>query len=68
MILSHRGYVWRVAGWLLPLPLSWIIGKGYAEEIPISDTAFSMWTHAKHPLFGCAFGYKGRFEVIEHHE
>lgn len=34
MTLSHKGYVWRVAGLTIPLPLSWLLGKGYAEESP----------------------------------
>ncbi|MCA3269080.1 MAG: DUF4166 domain-containing protein [Thalassospira sp.] len=65
MILHHRGYVWRVFGWMLPVPLSLIMGKGYAEEIPVSETDFHMWTHTLHPLFGKMFGYGGTFKITE---
>jgi hypothetical protein len=27
---SHRGYVWRICGVLLPVPLAWVIGRGAA--------------------------------------
>lgn len=63
VILSHRGYVWRLLGTVLPVPLHWFIGKGYAEEHPLTDTTFSMWTHTKHPLFGELFRYGGEFGV-----
>jgi hypothetical protein len=49
----------------LPIPASFIIGKGYAEEMPLSDDTFSMWTHAKHPLFGKTFAYAGEFKIVE---
>ena len=65
MILHHRGYVWRLFGMLIPLPLSLIIGKTHAEEIPVSENAFSMWTHIKHPLFGETLRYAGTFEIAE---
>ncbi|KKJ76197.1 hypothetical protein WH95_14585 [Kiloniella litopenaei] len=65
VILCHKGYVWRLFGKLLPLPLSFVMGKGYAEEKPLSDDEFSMWTHAKHSLFGPTFGYAGSFTVTD---
>jgi hypothetical protein len=65
VILEHRGYVWRLFGILIPLPLTAVIGKGRAEEKPISDASFSMWTHINHPLFGEALRYSGTFEIIE---
>ena len=65
VILRHRGYVWRILGVMLPLPTALTPGKGYAEEEPVSDSDFSMWTHAKHPLFGKTFAYAGQFKVTE---
>jgi len=65
MILRHRGYFWRVFGLLVPLPLGWIIGEAYAEETPVSDTAFAMWTHTQHVLFGETLRYAGAFEIAE---
>lgn len=64
VILSHRGYVWRILGYTIPLPLGWLIGTGYAEEVPLSDDTFSMWTHTKHPWFGETFRYSGTFKVV----
>jgi len=65
VILDHRGYVWRLFGVTIPVPLAWVIGKGYAEEVPLSDECFSMWTHSHHPLFGQVFGYAGSFRIEE---
>jgi len=63
VMLNHRGYVWRILGLTLPIPMSLIIGKGYAEEEALSDDRFRMYTHALHPLFGKTFGYTGEFTI-----
>lgn len=63
--LSHRGYVWRILGMDVPVPLALLIGRGEAEEVPLSQDEFSMWTHAKHPWFGAGFAYAGTFKVTE---
>ncbi len=65
VILKHRGYVWRVLGRLIPLPLTFLMGAGYAEETPLSEDSFAMWTHVEHTLFGPTFGYAGDFKVTE---
>jgi len=65
IILRHKGYVWRVFGVMIPIPFALIMGKGHAEEVPISDDGFAMWTHTLHPLFGKTFGYAGEFKVTE---
>jgi predicted DCC family thiol-disulfide oxidoreductase YuxK len=65
VILRHQGYVWRFLGVMIPLPLAWVIGGGYAEEVPVSENSFRMWTHAKHPLLGTTFGYAGEFKITE---
>lgn len=65
MLLLHRGYVWRVFGVDIPVPLEFILGRGYAEEEALSDNEFRMQTYTRHPLFGQTFGYNGRFEVRE---
>ena len=65
VILSHCGYVWRIFGVHIPIPLSLIIGRGEAEEVPIADNEFEMWAHARHPWFGNSFAYSGPFEVVE---
>ena len=65
VILDHRGYIWRILGVRIPVPLELVIGRGYAEELPLSHDSFSMWTHAVSPIFGKTFGYAGNFTVTE---
>lgn len=61
--LQHRGYVWRVFGITIPLPLGILLGRVQAEEIPLSDEKFSMWMQVTHPLLGKTFGYDGEFRI-----
>ncbi len=61
--LDHDGYIWHYKKITIPLPLSWILGKGYATESPMSDNRFSMYFEIIHPLFGDVFGYQGEFEI-----
>lgn len=63
VILAHRGYVVKICGWLVPLPLGIVMGKGYAEETPLSDDSFSMMTEIRHPLWGRVYGYSGTFTI-----
>ena len=65
VILTHRGYVLNLFGLLLPLPLGLLMGKGYAEEIPLNDNEFSMMMEIQHPLWGKVYGYSGRFRVVK---
>jgi hypothetical protein len=65
VILAHRGYVLRLFGMLIPIPLTLLMGRGYAEEHPISDDSFSMWTETRHPVWGRVFGYAGVFTVTK---
>lgn len=65
VILEHRGYVWQLFGVCVPVPLALVIGKGHAEEVPLSDTRFAMWTHSRHALFGPVFAYAGKFDIEE---
>lgn len=63
VILSHRGYVLQLFGHLIPLPLTLLLGSGYAEERPIDNKTFDMETNITHPWWGKIYEYKGRFEV-----
>lgn len=63
VVLKHQGYVLRLLGLLIPLPLEWILGHAYAEEEPISDSAFRMNFEITHPWFGFTYGYNGTFNV-----
>jgi predicted DCC family thiol-disulfide oxidoreductase YuxK len=65
VVLAHKGYAVRLFGFFIPLPLAVLLGKGYAEEVPLSDDAFSMTTEIRHPLWGFMFGYNGTFRVTK---
>jgi predicted DCC family thiol-disulfide oxidoreductase YuxK len=65
VILSHKGYDLQLFGLLIPLPLALLIGKGHAEEIPVSDDEFSMMTEIRHPLWGKVYGYSGTFKIVK---
>lgn len=63
--LTHRGYVWRVLGYNIPMPLHWLFGKGYAEEEATGEASFRMKMAILHPWFGEVYAYAGNFEVKE---
>ena len=65
VILAHRGYVLRLFGFFIPVPLTILLGAGYAEEIPLNDDEFSMMTEIRHPWWGRVFGYGGRFRIAK---
>ena len=63
VLLQHRGYALNLFGHFIPIPLTMIMGEGYAEEIAIDDDTFEMVTHITHPWFGKIYQYKGRFKI-----
>ena len=64
VLLTHKGYSWRIFGLLIPVPLGLLLGKGYAEEQMIDDDSFRMRMVISHPWFGETFEYKGQFKVL----
>ena len=62
--LNHKGYVWRVFGRLIPIPLGLFLGEGYAEETPVSNDEFFLKMGLKHFLFGDVFSVKGQFRMV----
>lgn len=62
--ITHRSYVLRIFGFLLPLPLSLVMGKGYGEEWAESADSFGMMIELRHFLWGKTFGYHGFFRVL----
>lgn len=68
VVLDHNGYALRLFGHFIPVPLTLLIGKGYAEEVAIDDDTFDMITHITHPWWGKVYEYKGRFKVIESYD
>ncbi len=63
VVLKHRGYALRLFGHFIPVPLTLLMGEGYAEEIAVDEDTFDMITHIIHPWWGKVYEYKGRFEV-----
>ncbi|MBI2234465.1 MAG: DUF4166 domain-containing protein [Micavibrio aeruginosavorus] len=65
VILQHKGYCLSLFGHLIPLPLTPVMGAGYAEEIPVDDETFDMFVHITHPRWGKVYEYRGRFKVMK---
>lgn len=65
VILKHKGYKIKLFGKILPLPISIIIGKGYAEEVAIDDETFKMYMDIQHPILGKIYSYQGVFKIKE---
>ncbi|AZO78499.1 MULTISPECIES: DUF4166 domain-containing protein [unclassified Bosea (in: a-proteobacteria)] len=65
LVFRDEGYVWRLLGLDLPLPVGLLLGTGYIEERPIDERSFSMRMTLKHPLFGELFRYSGTFSLPE---
>lgn len=63
VLLLHRGFVVRMFGKLLPLPLALLMGKGYAEEEATGEDSFKMLMTITHPWFGTTFDYRGEFKI-----
>ena len=64
IILSHKGYAWRLCNITIPIPLTFILGKVYAEEQEVNNNQFRMLMKIKHPLFGEIFKYSGLFKIV----
>lgn len=62
--LQHRGYALYLFGCFIPLPVTWLLGVGYAEETAIDDNSFDMSMEIIHPLWGQIYGYQGRFHIV----
>jgi len=63
--LRHKGYVFHLFGHFIPLPLTFLLGEGNADEIAIDDKTFAMNVTITHPWWGIIYQYKGQFEVQE---
>lgn len=65
ILLLHQGYCFKILGKFIPLPISAIVGQGYAEEVALDDNRFKMRMTLTHPLFGVYYEYNGIFTVSE---
>lgn len=61
---KHHQYALKIGKIFLPLPLTPIFGRGYAEEIAISDNEFAMKMTINHFLFGEVYCYQGQFKIV----
>lgn len=68
VILRHKGYALKVFGHFIPLPITWLLGRGDAEEWAVDDDTFDMRATITHPWLGNVYEYKGRFEVEENNK
>ncbi len=65
VLLAHKGYSLRICGISIPLPMTWLIGRSDAYEIPVDDDRFDMCVTITHPLLGHIYEYKGQFKVVK---
>lgn len=63
--IRHKGYVWQVFGVKIPLPLTWLLGRGNAKEEALDEHSFRMELTMTHPLFGRVYYYGGVLRVVE---
>ena len=60
-VFRDNGYIWRIFGKLIPIPVNLFFGSAYIEERPIDENRFGMIMLLEHPLFGVMFRYNGIF-------
>lgn len=61
IVMQHKGYVLRLFGYNIPLPLGFLIGKGHTEETVINDNSYCVTMSITHKLFGTLYSYTGDF-------
>lgn len=65
LVFRDAGYIWRLFGVDVPLPMGLLMGRAYVEERPIVADHFSMRMTLTHPLFGELFRYNGSFTLTQ---
>lgn len=63
LVFRDAGYIWRILGIDMPLPVGLVLGRAYIEERPVDATHFSMRMTLTHPLLGELFRYSGSFAL-----
>ncbi|RNF35097.1 DUF4166 domain-containing protein [Paracoccus methylarcula] len=63
LVFRDAGYIWRILGIDMPLPVGLVLGRAYIEERPVDASHFSMRMTLTHPLFGELFRYSGSFAL-----
>lgn len=64
VVMQHKGYVLRVFGLNIPLPLKIFVGIGHAEEEVINDNSYRVTMTMTHSGFGTMYSYSGNFTFI----
>lgn len=64
VVMQHKGYVLRVFGLNIPIPLKIFVGIGHAEEEVINDNSYRVTMTMTHPWFGTMYSYSGDFTFI----
>ena len=62
--MTHQGYSFNLFGKFIPLPVTWLIGRGDAVEFAVDEHHFDMKVEINHFLFGLLYTYYGRFKVL----
>jgi hypothetical protein len=63
LVFRDEGYIWRLFGVDVPIPVGLLLGRAYVEERPVDAQTFRMKMFLKHPLLGELFRYSGRFSL-----
>lgn len=63
LVFRDEGYIWRLFGVDVPLPMALLMGSAYIEERPVDENRFTMRMTLTHPLFGQFFRYEGSFAL-----
>ena len=63
MVFRDAGYIWRLFGRDIPIPVGLLFGRAYVEERPVDENNFEMKMVLEHPLFGVMFRYEGEFNM-----
>ena len=63
IVFRDAGYIWRLFGKDIPIPVGLLFGKAYVEERPVDENNFEMKMTLEHPLFGVMFRYTGAFTL-----
>ncbi len=65
IVFRDNGYIWRIFGKHIPIPVNLLFGHAYVEERQIDENRFSMKMILEHPLFGVMFRYRGIFNLAD---
>lgn len=64
--LKHLGYVIKLFGLTIPLPLTFLFGKIYLEKEAVSYRSFTLKMNMTHFLLG-KYEYHGNLNIVETH-